>query len=327
MKYLIFDIPGNFYKNIIACIKSMSSGGSEYRRVPLESLVVSQFNVRSIINPDNVRRLADNIKEVGLLEPLVVMPSIEKPGVYEVVVGRHRLEALKMIKGEDPERFNALFGDGVPCVIRELSPSEAIMISLTENLQRGDLSREEVGRAVRRLVAEYRVPIDEIVRRVKVEVRVIEEALEAVRLAKDLGAILSRPGRPPKRRRHKAVPRVAVRAAMRLSEELMEKGLEPDKAEEIRDRLLRAAAEAGLSGKEVELVTRRAEEELRRGRVPDIEALVRSIGAREKLERVVLLDRRIIDAVSSLAEERGLSFDEMLDNVIRAGLRHYGLEV
>jgi len=304
----------------------MMSTSGEYRIIPLEKLRVSPFNVRSRLIQANVKRLAENISEVGLLEPLVVAPSSE-PGVYEVVVGRHRLEALKLLRSEEPELFQRMFKDGIPCIVKKLSPSEAIMISLTENLQRGDLTREEVGMAVQRLVTEYRVPIEEIVKQVRVEMKILEEALEAVRLIREIGATLSRPGRPPKKRRRKAVPRIAVRAAMRLSEELMEKGLTAEKAEEVKNKLLKAAAEAGLSGKEIEIVTRKAEEELSRNKIPDIDALVKSIRAHEKMERIVLLDKKVMDAVSTLAEQKGRSFDEMLEEVVRQGLKNYGIKV
>lgn len=72
-----------------------------------------------------LQELAASIQQVGLLQPLTVRRS---GGQYVVVSGNRRLMAARM----------AGLGE-LPCILLELEHPDAVLISLTENLQREDL--------------------------------------------------------------------------------------------------------------------------------------------------------------------------------------------
>jgi len=95
--------------------------------IPIEKLFIGSTNVRK--NVGDITELMDSIESKGLLHPLVVRKVDDK---YEVVCGSRRFHAIK-----------ALGWKTVPCDVRELSDSEAMVLSLVENLQRGDLNLEE----------------------------------------------------------------------------------------------------------------------------------------------------------------------------------------
>jgi ParB/RepB/Spo0J family partition protein len=76
--------------------------------------------------------LAADIKRNGLLQPVIVRPTKE-PGVYDLVSGHRRFAAVK--KNEMKT---------IPAVVRSMGDEEALLINLTENIQREDLSPGEV---------------------------------------------------------------------------------------------------------------------------------------------------------------------------------------
>lgn len=102
----------------------------------IDQLVTSPINVRRDVG--DISELADSIREQGILEPLVVRPSSD--GKYEVFIGSRRLAAARQVGLSL-----------VPVVVQDISDAEAIVRSLVENLQRGDLSLEDRVEAYKRL--------------------------------------------------------------------------------------------------------------------------------------------------------------------------------
>ena len=80
-------------------------------------LLVKVENFRTIANETEVSGLMEDIHQSGLETPLVVFPM--EGGTYEIGRGHRRTNALRKLKEHDPARFDALFGDGVPCEVYE----------------------------------------------------------------------------------------------------------------------------------------------------------------------------------------------------------------
>lgn len=108
----------------------------EMLEIPVGDVVVSPINVRQDVG--DVSELADSIRSQGILEPLVARRTAA--GNYEVIIGARRLTAARQIGLPT-----------VPVMVQDISDSDAIVRSLMENLQRGDLSLEERVQAFRRL--------------------------------------------------------------------------------------------------------------------------------------------------------------------------------
>lgn len=81
--------------------------------------------------------LAESIRQVGVLHPLVVRPI--EGGRYEIVSGHRRLMAAEMAGLEE-----------VPCVVREMDDTEAELALIDANLETRQLSPMEMARAIRR---------------------------------------------------------------------------------------------------------------------------------------------------------------------------------
>lgn len=98
-------------------------------------------NVRKHFDEKHLQELAENIKKVGILQPLIVR-AIGKNGstAYELVAGERRLRAAKLAGL-----------DVVPVTVRELTDEEALEIQAFENLHRKDLGPIEEARAFKML--------------------------------------------------------------------------------------------------------------------------------------------------------------------------------
>jgi ParB/RepB/Spo0J family partition protein len=84
---------------------------------------------REAIDPEKVRELAESIREVGQLQPVVVRPS---NGRYEMVAGDRRYLAHKLLGLKD-----------IKAVVKQLDDHETIIVRGIENLQRENLTPSE----------------------------------------------------------------------------------------------------------------------------------------------------------------------------------------
>ncbi len=109
--------------------------------VELKKIRPNRLNPRLEINIIRLNDLADSIKQVGLLEPLIVRPVGDR---YEVVVGERRYRASQQAGLKT-----------VPVVVRRYSDEEVIELNLVENIQREDLSAVEKGNCCKLLLEKY----------------------------------------------------------------------------------------------------------------------------------------------------------------------------
>jgi ParB-like chromosome segregation protein Spo0J len=80
-------------------------------------------------NATDVSALAHSIRAIGLMTPLTV---VERDGRYVLIVGRHRLEALRVIGGGEDVK--------VPVRVVDFDDIEARLWTISENLHRTELT-------------------------------------------------------------------------------------------------------------------------------------------------------------------------------------------
>ncbi len=112
---------------------------SEYRDLPLESLVESPANPRRTFDEESLAELANSIRGQGILSPLLVRPLGEQ--TYEIVAGARRYRAAKLA-GQDY----------APVRIVELTDAQALETGIVENLQRRDVHPLEEAQGFRALL-------------------------------------------------------------------------------------------------------------------------------------------------------------------------------
>lgn len=118
----------------------------EVREIELKDLVIGKGQVRVKDVGKDIDELAESIRVMGLLEPIVVCPSSSQKGKYEILTGQRRFLAHKQL---GRKTIMATILDG------NMSEDEAKAISLTENLVRRDLSLKELIDACTSLYKKY----------------------------------------------------------------------------------------------------------------------------------------------------------------------------
>ncbi len=106
--------------------------------IELKKIHPSKLNPRLEVNIVRLNELAVSIREVGLLQPIIVRPS---NGEFEVVLGERRYRASQQAGLEK-----------IPVIVREYSDGEVVQLNLIENVQREDLSAIEKGKVCRYLL-------------------------------------------------------------------------------------------------------------------------------------------------------------------------------
>ena len=112
---------------------------SEYRDLPLSTLIESKTNPRRIFEDAALRELAESIRSQGILSPLLVRPLTERS--FEIVAGARRYRAAQLAEAET-----------VPVRIVNLTDAEALEAQLIENLQRRDVHPLEEAQGFRALL-------------------------------------------------------------------------------------------------------------------------------------------------------------------------------
>ena len=105
--------------------------------IELKKIQPNRLNPRLEFTKAGLDELADSIKQVGLLEPIIVRP---RGNEYEVVVGERRYRAAQQAGL-----------DKVSVVIRDYSDDEVMELNLIENVQREDLTVVERARVCKQL--------------------------------------------------------------------------------------------------------------------------------------------------------------------------------
>jgi ParB family chromosome partitioning protein len=106
---------------------------------------------REAIDPEKVRELAESIREVGLLEPVLLRPS---NGRFEMVAGDRRYLAHKLLGLKE-----------IKAIIKKLDDRETVIVRGIENLQRENLTPSEEGAFYVALKEEGGLTIKEVARR------------------------------------------------------------------------------------------------------------------------------------------------------------------
>ncbi len=112
---------------------------SEYRDLPLSTLIESKTNPRRFFDPTALNELAESIRTQGLFMPLLVRPLTERS--FEIVTGARRYRAAQLAEVET-----------VPVRIVNLTDAEALEAQLIENLQRRDVHPLEEAQGFRALL-------------------------------------------------------------------------------------------------------------------------------------------------------------------------------
>src|SRR5229473_6644975 len=102
---------------------------SSVQDIPLNRIQESKTNPRRTFDEAKLAELASNIRQHGVLQPILVRPLPDgKDGFFELVAGARRYRASKRAGRES-----------IPATVRELTDTQCLELQLIENLQRADV--------------------------------------------------------------------------------------------------------------------------------------------------------------------------------------------
>ncbi len=121
--------------------------------VKLSEIEPNPDQPRKIFDKEALDELSENIKKYGLIQPIVVRPTIM--GTYQIVAGERRWRA-SMQAGLKT----------VPVIIKELDDAQTMEIAIIENLQREDLNPIEMAKGFKSLMDTFNLKQEEVAEKV-----------------------------------------------------------------------------------------------------------------------------------------------------------------
>lgn len=130
--------------------------GATFAEVDVLSIHPNRKQPRTVFDDEDMAELVHSIREVGLLQPIVVRPSDEGgQQTYELVMGERRWRAVQ-------EAGLAT----IPAIVRETSDTALLRDALLENLHRSQLNPLEEAAAYQQLMQEFECTQDELSARI-----------------------------------------------------------------------------------------------------------------------------------------------------------------
>jgi ParB family transcriptional regulator, chromosome partitioning protein len=126
----------------------------ELSYIPVDQIASNPRQPRLNIDKEELAELTDSIREVGVLQPLIVSYD-DQNDRYTLVAGGRRLLAATQAGLQT-----------VPAIVRQISEQQRLELALIENLQRADLSPLESAEAYRQLVDEFGLSHENVAARV-----------------------------------------------------------------------------------------------------------------------------------------------------------------
>lgn len=138
------------------------------RTLKITEIEPNRDQPRKNFNEDALLELAESIKNVGIIQPIIVQKREE---YYEIIAGERRWRAAKMAGLKE-----------IPVIIKNFSDLEIVEIALIENIQRENLNPIEEAYAYKRLIDEFKLKQDEIAEKVSKSRAAITNAIRLLKL-------------------------------------------------------------------------------------------------------------------------------------------------
>lgn len=125
--------PGAFPK--LSAASSPVEDDVTAQMIPLDALLDNPYQPRGFIDEETLQQLASTIQDQGFQGVLTARPHPTEPGKYQITAGHRRREAAR--------RAGLT---AIPTVVKDLSDQDMAVLSVTENIQREDLTPLDEGK-------------------------------------------------------------------------------------------------------------------------------------------------------------------------------------
>ena len=143
--------------------------GSYFAELDITAISPNPRQPRSVFDEEAMDELVGSIREVGLLQPVVVRPA--GPGAFELVMGERRWRASQA----------AGLGT-IPAIVRRTEDHDLLRDALLENLHRAQLNPLEEAAAYQQMLEDFGCTQDELATRIKRSRPQISNTIRLLRL-------------------------------------------------------------------------------------------------------------------------------------------------
>jgi ParB family chromosome partitioning protein len=127
--------------------------GARFAELPLDAIRPNPVNPRVVFDADELAELVGSIREVGLLQPVVVRPLGDEQ--YELIMGERRWRASQQAGLAT-----------IPAIVRETPDDVMLRDALLENLHRSQLNPLEEAAAYSQLLQDFGATHEELATRI-----------------------------------------------------------------------------------------------------------------------------------------------------------------
>lgn len=127
--------------------------GAYFADLPIGQVAPSHVQPRQVFEEEAMAELVHSIKEIGLLQPVVVRPT--GPQSYELVMGERRWRAAQQAGLES-----------IPAIVRKTEDADMLRDALLENLHRSQLNPLEEAAAYQQLLDDFSCTHEELADRI-----------------------------------------------------------------------------------------------------------------------------------------------------------------
>ncbi|WP_313662825.1 ParB/RepB/Spo0J family partition protein [Cellulosimicrobium cellulans] len=145
--------------------------GARFAEVPTASIRPNPRQPRTVFDEGDLDELVGSIREIGVLQPIVVRPVPREDGSFELIMGERRWRATQ-----------AAGLDVIPAIIRETDDADLLRDALLENLHRSALNPLEEAAAYRQLLDDFGCTHEELAERISRSRPQISNTLRLLRL-------------------------------------------------------------------------------------------------------------------------------------------------
>jgi ParB family transcriptional regulator, chromosome partitioning protein len=119
--------------------------GVRFAEIPVSDIHPNRKQPRTVFDEDDMAELVHSVREIGVLQPIVVRTSTEEGGEpYELVMGERRWRAVQ-----------AAGLDTIPAIVRDTTDDDLLRDALLENLHRSQLNPLEEAAAYQQLLEDF----------------------------------------------------------------------------------------------------------------------------------------------------------------------------
>ncbi len=201
-----------------------NKGAKRLAEISVASIHPNPYQPRTTFDEESIAELAQSIKQVGLLQPLLVR-KVE--GGYELVAGERRLRAVTSLGMEK-----------VPCIVQQdIEDESSAMMALIENLQREDLHYLEEAQCYQKLLETYGLTQEELAGRLGRSQSSIANKLRLLKLSDSVKTAMAEKGLSERHAR--ALLKLKDdEQRLEMVEEIAEKGLSVKETEQLVEKKL-----------------------------------------------------------------------------------------